>query len=307
MRWMKNQPWNTNPTYQEVNDETEWNMWTTRQAPFNFLERGDTVYLACPDGHGGSVVTWEVEVTRALTAAYKSKNEAWQGLRTTFPLLQRQYSKRQFLNADYTVQAPEAGWVLGWSYDPVRKIGVPRPAALKFRPNGWRSLDVSDSQLRAWGIRPRSERRSRKQPEDGGKRAPRRPDPLKRLAVELRAMAVARAHLVKQSGWKASEIHDTSANKPYDLECRRGNRVMRVEVKGLSGRLGAVTLTRREVEHARTAACPVMLVIVHGIGLTATADQYRGTGGTAEIWDPWTVDAGLLTPAAFDYLPPRPA
>ncbi len=154
MRWMKNQPWNSDPTYEETNDETEWNMWTIRQPPFKSLERGDTVYLACSDGHGGSVVTWEVEVTRVLTAAYESKNEAWQALGTAFPLLKQQLTKQQFLKQGYTMRAPEAGWILGWSYDAVRKIGVSRPAALKFRPNGWRPLDVSDSQLRTWGILP---------------------------------------------------------------------------------------------------------------------------------------------------------
>jgi hypothetical protein len=263
------------------------------------------VYLACSDGHGGSVVAWEVNVTRVLTASYESKNEAWQCLRTAFPLLGQRLSKRQFLSGDYTVQAPDSGWILGWSYDPVRKIGAPRPAALRFRPNGWRPLDVSDNQLRTWGILSRSERHlGREQPGKAGKRAPRRADPLKRLAVELRAMAVARSHLIRQCGWTAAEIHDTSANKPYDLECPRGRRLLRVEVKGLSGQLGAVTLTRREVEHARTTACPMMLVIVHGIGLTPKVDSYRGTGGTAEVWDPWTVDAGSLNPAAFDYFPP---
>ncbi len=50
-----------------------------------------------------------------------------------------------------------------------------------------------------------------------------------------------------------------------------------------------------------------MLVILYGIGLTTTADRYRGTGDTAEVWDPWAVNAGSLTPAAFDYLPWRPA
>lgn len=303
MRWMKNQPWNVNPDYDEVNDETEWNMWTTRQPPFNSLEREDLVYLVCPDVQGGSVITWEVEVTGVLTAAYGSKSEAWQLLNATVPVLAGRLTRREFLADGYTVQAPDAGWILGWSYDPVRRVGVPRPTELKFRPNGWRPLDVSEGQLRSWGVLPQR-RAGRKQPSDEPRKASRSADPLKRLAVELRAMAVARTHLMKHCGWKAAEIHDTSANKPYDFECRRGKQAVRVEVKGLSGRLGAVTLTRREVEHARTATCPVMLVIVHGISLTPTSKGYRGTGGTAEVWNPWEVDAGKLTPAAFDYLPP---
>lgn len=118
-------------------------------------------------------------------------------------------------------------------------------------------------------------------------------------------MNVARRYLINECGWLATEIFDTSATHPYDFECRRGNRNLRVEVKGVSGPLGQVTLTRREVEHARSSPCPVMLVIVAGIGVTDTVTGPKATGGTLEVWNPWHVDEGRLAASAYAYEPPK--
>jgi hypothetical protein len=149
---MKNQPWWDDPTYEDVDEGVEWNLWKVRQPPFKNLDVGDTLFLACGDGDGGSEIWAEGVVTAVAAEHYDSMGHAWSIMVQTWPKLM---SKKHFLTHPYNVGKPEEGWLLAWSYDTVRPIGVPRPPELKFRPNGWRSLeDVSDSNLTTWGILP---------------------------------------------------------------------------------------------------------------------------------------------------------
>jgi hypothetical protein len=214
-------------------------------------------------------------------------------------------TKSQFLNQAYTAAASETGWLLGWSYKAVREIGKARPPEMKIRPNGWLLLDDLPSHLlRSAGIvsNPSDLTSGRT---STSLRAPRNADPLKRIAVERRAMKVARHFLMSRYGWSSSEIHDTSIGNPYDFEVGHGRRKVRIEVKGLSGDFGAVTLTRREVEHARTADCPVILVVVSNIAVVVDASgTCRGSGGSPKVWNPWDIDDGTMTASQFDYLPP---
>jgi hypothetical protein len=70
--------------------------------------------------------------------------------------------------------------------------------------------------------------------------------PAIKRAVELHAMELAIAHYSRN--WQVSDVH---ADHPYDLECRRGDRVIYVEVKGSTSRGEAVIVTPNEVRHAR--------------------------------------------------------
>src|SRR3954469_20522706 len=117
MRWLKSRPWNFDPDAIEVSEEIEWNLWRTRQVPFSDLEVGDRVFLASPDGHGSSVITWEVEVTKVVRVGYSSKREAWSLLAGAFPALQDPpaMSRARFLRDEYTAQAAEKGYLLAWS------------------------------------------------------------------------------------------------------------------------------------------------------------------------------------------------
>lgn len=107
-----------------------------------------------------------------------------------------------------------------------------------------------------------------------------------RRAVELHAMAIARAHF---GSW---DIRDVSGSESYDLLCLRGAEELRVEVKGTTGDGGSVLLTRNEVDHARDRYPHVALVVVSGIDLAG-----RGTGaptasgGALRVFLPWDVDA----------------
>jgi hypothetical protein len=160
--------------------------------------------------------------------------------------------------------APATGWLLAFSYEPVRHVGIPRPAQLKFRPNGWLSLDhLSDAELMALGLvdKPPAHARARG-------RTWWMADAVARAAVENRAMDACRSHL-RSIGWADQEIEDTHATRSYDFECQRGKgKALRVEVKETTGQLGSVELTRREVEHAQTTATDLALFVLTGVILT---------------------------------------
>lgn len=93
-----------------------------------------------------------------------------------------------------------------------------------------------------------------------------------------------------------------SAGRPYNLACRCGRRRVRAGVKGLSRSRGPVILTRREVDHGSTADCRMM--IVSDVEVVDTETGPRAKGGTVEVWDPWEVVEGRMTPSPFDDEPP---
>ena len=112
-----------------------------------------------------------------------------------------------------------------------------------------------------------------------------------RKAVELRAMALARAHFETIF----DKVEDVSASHSFDLRCWTNGTEHRVEVKGTTGDGSSILLTANEVENARKFYPLVSLFIVHGIRL---ADG-KALGGEAAITSPWDVDAGALTPTVF--------
>ena len=119
-------------------------------------------------------------------------------------------------------------------------------------------------------------------------------------AIELRAMDVVTAHYSAQ-GW---QVTDTSATKPYDLVCTDPSKPdIFVEVKGTGGTGPPVTVTEKEVSHARRNLGRVFMAIVSGIN-AGPAPSYTATGGTIshlELWDP---DTGTLVPTQYRFTPP---
>ena len=117
---------------------------------------GDALFLTCPDGRGGSEIWAEGVVTDVTKERYDTMEHAWQLMVQAWPKL---LSKKAWIQHRYNVGKPDTGWLLAWSYDTVRPIGVPRPPDLKFQPNGWRRLDdIPESKLRAWDILPMSKK-----------------------------------------------------------------------------------------------------------------------------------------------------
>lgn len=117
-----------------------------------------------------------------------------------------------------------------------------------------------------------------------------------RKAVELCAMNLAEEWL-KGQGYKSK---DTSSNKPYDFEARRGEDRIFVEVKGTtSDRADAVAMTHGEVALHRREKGNTALLIVTGIRLNRDANGPSASGGKLEALVGWDIDAWFLEPTAF--------
>lgn len=116
-----------------------------------------------------------------------------------------------------------------------------------------------------------------------------------RRAVELHAMDLAKAHYARE--WDA--VQDVASSRCFDLECRTGERVLRVEVKGTTGSGESVLLTANEVAHARARAPHVALFVVSDIQLVRQPEPVA-SGGTVRIFDPWDIAECELRAVAFE-------
>jgi len=122
-----------------------------------------------------------------------------------------------------------------------------------------------------------------------------------RQAIERQAMDLATRHY-RERDWGTKDV---SGREPYDLHCRRGADVLRVEVKGTTSDGAQVFLTRNEVEHAREHRTRVALCIVANIRLqVAASGELEATGGDVRIIEPWNVDEGQLAPLSYSYFVP---
>lgn len=118
-----------------------------------------------------------------------------------------------------------------------------------------------------------------------------------RRAVELRAMALAKEHF----GSAGYEIKDTSATSSYDLEIRKEGQVHYIEVKGTTGGLGDIVLTKNEVQHHLKHHPNNGLFVVHGIQLQSHDGIPVCAGGTAHIQQPWQISDANLQALAYRY------
>jgi hypothetical protein len=118
-----------------------------------------------------------------------------------------------------------------------------------------------------------------------------------RKAVELRAMDLAKAHY----GARWDAVRDISSRECYDLECRSGDRFLRVEVKGTTGGASSVLVTANEVNHARQLAGSVALFVASEIVLHRTpGSEPTASGGTVRILEPWEIDQCSLRAVAYE-------
>ncbi|MCW6004614.1 DUF3883 domain-containing protein [Micromonospora sp. CPCC 205371] len=277
---LKHQPWNTDGTLDEGDREVEWNMWKRRLAPFQQLEVGTRVVLVSGGGPNVGVLTWEVEVLDLVKDRYDDHEHAARLMR------QLRISRTAFLNQDYTANAPESGWLLGWAYRPVRFIGQPRTPEHRMGRNGWGATDT----LRVGGTG------------QGGQGQ--LDDPLLRRKVELAAMSKVHRWLVSK-GHSRRSIRDTSATCPYDLEVGPAHAPkFRVEVKGTIGRLGPILVTAGEVRAARDGGVRTVLAIVHDLELTLRTDgTWKVHGGRLWSDEHWLPADEALQPTQYRYEP----
>jgi hypothetical protein len=116
-----------------------------------------------------------------------------------------------------------------------------------------------------------------------------------RRAIELHAMRIAAEHYTSE-GWS---VTDTSASRPFDLECRKGDEVRRVEVKGTQSAGDTILVTDGEVRSACEVNTTTDLFIVHSIAIMDCGSDRMPTGGEARLVAGWVPLAADLTPTAY--------
>ncbi|HEX7292730.1 MAG TPA: DUF3883 domain-containing protein, partial [Conexibacter sp.] len=119
-------------------------------------------------------------------------------------------------------------------------------------------------------------------------------------AVERHAVELARAHY-EALGWR---VRDVGATKPYDLELRRAEERLDVEVKGTTSDGMVVTLTDGEVRHHENAYPRNALVVVSRISLDRSGAVPRATLGELREITPWRIAGADLRPIAHRYAVP---
>jgi hypothetical protein len=283
---LKHQPWNDG-TEPEGDFEVEWNLWQRRFPPFHDLDIGTRVILVSGGGPRVGKLTWEVEVADVVKQRYTDIEHAWRLLR---PLAKRRgISRAEFLRQRYTVDASPSGWLLAWSYTPIRYLGEPRSGELRLGMNGWGSVDT----LRLRGITGSG---------DAGQG--RINDPLLRRKVELTAMAKVRQWLIGK-GNHPDLIRNTSAHSPFDYEVGPPDSPeFRVEVKGTIGPPGPVLVTANEVRSACDGGVRTVLAVVYDIQLTRHGDgPWQAKGGDLWTDESWHPGEGSLRPTEYRYFP----
>jgi hypothetical protein len=277
---LKHQPWNTDGKLDVSEREVEWNMWQRRLLPFQQLDIGTRIVLVSGGGPNAGMLTWEVEVLDVVKDRYDDHEHAAQLIRKLG------ISKAAFLNADYTTNAPNSGWLLGWTYRPVRLIMQPRSTEHQIGRNGWGATDTLDIGGNGAGGQGRLD------------------DPLLRRKVELAAMNKVHDWLVSQ-GHSRRSIRNTSAYHPYDYEVGPEHAPkLRVEVKGTLSKPGPVFVTAGEVRAAREDGIRTVLAIVHDLELTLRADgTWTVHGGRLWLDDHWMPSDDALQATQYRYEP----
>lgn len=118
--------------------------------------------------------------------------------------------------------------------------------------------------------------------------------PQERRAVELRAMAMAKAWL-EQHGY--DEIKDVSANESCDYWAINNGVQKWIEVKGTTAGFGNILMTSNEVKLHREFHPDNVLIIVHNIDLVETRTE--AAGGHLVALEAWDVKTAELRPLSY--------
>lgn len=124
---------------------------------------------------------------------------------------------------------------------------------------------------------------------------------VERMAIERRAVQVAVGHL-SGLGYR---VKDVGATESYDLDARRGDERLYVEVKGTTSTWGPdseIVLTRNEVELHEREYPNTMLVVVSSIALDRRGDEPQASGGILHTVHPWEINPDRLTAITYRYL-----
>lgn len=126
-------------------------------------------------------------------------------------------------------------------------------------------------------------------------------DSAERVAIERRAVAVATEYLTGEG----YDVTDVGATESYDLDARRGEQRLYVEVKGTTTvwtSASEIILTKREVELHLREYPDNMLLIVSSVVLDRSATPPSASGGELRVIHPWRIVQPNLTPVSYRYL-----
>ena len=125
-------------------DEVGWRMffqmWATRQHPFEVLADGDTLWWA---DQTSREVRWELRVRNVRRAQYTSVAVALERLRRWFGVLPADLTR-------YHQAVRPEGWLLAWESELVGPVGQQLPTGERLGRNGFRRLD--HQQARQFGL-----------------------------------------------------------------------------------------------------------------------------------------------------------
>jgi len=81
---------------------------------------------------------------------------------------------------------------------------------------------------------------------------------------------------------------NSEGSRSWDMEAvDQVGRKRYIEVKGTTGGLGDVEVTRGEVDAARRHGLDHSLVVVHQINLVTVQSKFTATGGIPTAYNPW--------------------
>ena len=122
----------------------------------------------------------------------------------------------------------------------------------------------------------------------------------KNEAIELYAVKKA-IKFYEKKGFTVEEM--PRKNYPYDLEAKKGNIELHIEVKGSSvDEPASIDVSRKEVEHSRKNPTKSVLLIVHNIRATLTSkNKYKTSGGKIIEEKPWKIDNKQLLVRSYRY------
>ncbi len=118
-----------------------------------------------------------------------------------------------------------------------------------------------------------------------------------RRAVELRAMSAA----IEYFEGLGCDVEDMSVRESYDLKVTSTAGARFVEVKGTTGPLGDIVLTKNEVALHLNIYPANGLFVLHGVRLIPSDSGPQAVGGEFHVQVPWQVQDDRLSPLAYRY------
>ncbi len=119
-----------------------------------------------------------------------------------------------------------------------------------------------------------------------------------RKAIEGRAVRVTQEHL-EALGY---HVEDVGAYESFDLDVRRGEERLFVEVKGTTTSGDAVVLTKNEVDLHRMHYPNNALAVVRRIELDRSTAPPVANGGELVLIQPWQIEDERLTALSYQYV-----